>query len=127
MCDNSSSVQEQKSAILQKMAQIPAMIRGKLTSQTYTVKGRTQGPYYTLQRWDEGKNKSQRIPVKQVPIIQEAVSGYEQFQQLANQFVELSEKQTWETQTSDIKKKFRAFCQPPSAKPALLSKKHSKK
>jgi hypothetical protein len=127
MSDNQLSFQEQKSAILHKMAQISCMIRGKLTSQTYTVKGRTQGPYFTLQRWEEGKNKSQRIPSDQAPAIQEAVSGFEQFQQLANQFIELSEKHTWENQTSDIKKKFRAFWRPPSAKSAPSSKKHFKK
>ena len=86
MSENDISLQQQKAAILQQMGQIPAIIRGKLSSQTYVAKGRSQGPYFTLQRWEEGKNKSQRIPPQQLSMIQEAVTGFERFQQLADQF-----------------------------------------
>lgn len=107
------------------MGQIPYIIRGKLTSQTYVAKGRSQGPYYTLQRWEEGKNKSQRISPPQLPMIQEAVTGFERFQQLADQFVGLTEQQTWEAQPADIKKKLRKFSQPPFPTPAPSSKKRT--
>ena len=125
MTDDNIPLQEQKSEILRQMGRIPNLIRGKLTSQTYAPKGRSQGPYFTLQRWEGGKNKSQRISPEQLPMIQEAVDGYERFQQLAGQFVGLTEKQTWEAQSSDIKKKFRKFSHPPLRAPLPSSKKRT--
>jgi hypothetical protein len=125
MSENDISLPQQKAAILQQMGQIPAIIRGKLTSQTYVAKGRSQGPYFTLQRWDEGKNKSQRIRPQQLPMIQEAVTGFQRFQQLADQFVGLVEKQTWEAQPADLKKKLRQFSQHPFPKPAPSSKRRA--
>lgn len=125
MSENDISLPQQKAAILQQMGQIPAIIRGKLSSQTYVAKGRAQGPYFTLQRWDEGKNKSQRIPPQQLPMIQEAVTGFQRFQQLADQFVGLAEKQTWEAQPADLKKKLRKFSQHPFPKPATSSKRRA--
>lgn len=125
MSENDISLPQQKAAILQRMGQIPAIIRGKLSSQTYVAKGRSQGPYFTLQRWDEGKNKSQRIPPQQLPMIQEAVTGFQRFQQLADQFVGLAEKQTWEAQPADLKKKLRKFSQQPFPKPATSSKRRA--
>jgi hypothetical protein len=120
------TVQQQKAAILQEMGQIPHIIRGKLSSQTYESKGRSQGPYFTLQRWDAGKNKSQRIPPPQLPTIQEGVTGFERFQQLADQYVGLSEQQTWDSHP-DIKKKFRQFSLHPFPTPAPSSKKRASK
>jgi len=127
MNDPDLSLQQQKAAILQQMGQIPYIIRGKLTSQTYVTKGRSQGPYFTLQRWEEGKNKSQRIPSPQLPMIQEAVTGFERFQQLADQFVGLTEQQTWDAQPADLKKKLHKFSPPPFLTPASSSKKRASK
>ena len=123
MTHDDLSLQEQKAEILRQMGRIPTLIRGKLTSQTYASKGRSQGPYFTLQRWEGGRNKSQRVSPKQLPMIQEAVGGYERFEQLASQFVRLTEKQTWEAQSSDIKKKFRRFSHPALPTPLPSSKK----
>jgi hypothetical protein len=125
MSENDLSIQQQKAAVLHQMGQIPYIIRGKLSSQTYVAKGRSQGPYFTLQRWEQGKNKSQRIPPQQLPMIQEAVTGFERFQQLADQFVGLTEQQTWEAQPADLKKKFRQFSLPPFPTPAPSSKKRA--
>jgi hypothetical protein len=125
--DSGISLERQKAALLEQMAQIPRIIRGKLTTQTYVTKGRSQGPYFTLQRWDEGKNKSQRISSQDLPMIQDALTGYERFEQLAGQFVGLAEKQTWEDQPADVKKKFRKFSQPSFPTPAPSSKKHASK
>ena len=122
MNNSDLSIEEQKAAILQQMGQIPCLIRGKLTSQTYGAPGRSQGPYFTLQRWEQGKNKSQRVPAPQLPLIQEAVSGFARFQQLADQFVGLAEQQTWAAQSADFKKKFRRFSTPPLRTRAPSSK-----
>lgn len=127
MSDHDISLERQKAAVLEQMAQIPRIIRGKLTTQTYVAKGRSQGPYFTLQRWDEGKNKSQRICSQDLPMIQEALTGYERFKQLADQFVGLAEKQTWEGQPADVKKKFRTFSRHPFPTPAPSSRKRASK
>jgi len=127
MSDTDISIQQQKAAILQQMGQIPCLIRGKLSAQTYVAKGRSQGPYFTLQRWEEGKNKSQRIAPQQLPLMQAAVTGYARFQQLAGQFVGLTEKQTWEAQPADLKKKFRQFSQPPFPTPAPSSNRRARR
>jgi len=127
MNDSGISLQQQKAALLEQMGQIPRIIRGKLTSQTYVTKGRSQGPYFTLQRWEEGKNKSQRICAQDLPLIQDALSGYARFEQLAGQFVGLSEKQTWEDQPADVKKKFRKFSRPSFPTPAPSSRKRARK
>jgi len=127
MNDSGISLQQQKAALLEQMAQIPRIIRGKLTSQTYVAKGRSQGPYFTLQRWEEGKNKSQRISSEDLPMIQDALTGYERFEQLADQFVGLAEKQTWEDQPADVKKKFRKFSRPSFPTPAPSSRKRASK
>lgn len=125
MTDIDIPLQQQKDAILRQMGQIHRIIRGKLSSQTFVAKGRSQGPYFTLQRWDEGKNKSQRIPPQQLPMIQDAVTGFERFQQLADQYVGLTEKQTWEAQPADLKKKLHKFSRHPFPTPAPSSKKRA--
>ena len=103
------SPDKKKAELLLQMGQIQHIIRGKVTSQSFASKGHSQGPYFTLQRWVQGKNKSQRIPSNSLPMIQEAVSGYERFQQLAAQFINLVESQTWDSQSPEVKKKFHAF------------------
>ena len=127
MNDSGISLQQQKAALLEQMAQIPRIVRGKLTTQTYVTKGRSHGPYFTLQRWEEGKNKSQRICSQDLPMIQDALTGYERFEQLAGQFVGLAEKQTWEDQPADVKKKFRKFSRHPFPTPAPSCRKHASK
>lgn len=70
------------------MDRLGAMERGKLT-----VQQRTSGQrYYHLQRWEDGRNVSQYVPAADVPAVEAARCEYEQFQNLADQFVTLSEQ-----------------------------------
>jgi hypothetical protein len=78
-----------------------------------------------LQRWDDGKNKSQRIPPEQLSMIQDGVAGFELFQRLADRYVGLLETQTWDAQAADVKEKFRKFSHQPFATPASTSKKRA--
>lgn len=121
------SVQQKRARILQEMGEISHLIRGKLSMQTYAAKGRSQGPYYLLQRWEAGKNKCQRIPSEQLPVIQQGVNGFARFEQLADEFVRLSETQTWEAQPAAFKKKFRKFCPPTCPIPGPSSNKSASK
>jgi hypothetical protein len=127
MTDANLSLSRQKADLLQQMSLIPSIIRGKLSCQTYVTSGRSQGPYHILQRWDNGKNKCQRIPKNQLQIIQDGVSGYERFQHLADQFASLCERQTWDNQSSDFKKKFLRFSPPSFPAPAPSSKRRAQK
>jgi hypothetical protein len=127
MIEQPLTVAQQKTELLQQMGQIECLIRGKLTSQSYVYKGHTQGPYFTLQRWQQGKNQSQRIKPPQLPLIQAAIGGYERFQQLAEQFMQLAEQQTWAEQSAELKKKLRRFQPPLSPPPRPSSKKPTRK
>jgi hypothetical protein len=121
MSENTTSLEQQRARLLQQMGQIPLLIRGKLSVQTFQAKGRTQGPYYLLQRWEDRKNQCQRIPPDQLDWIRHGLAGFARFEQLADQYVRLSEKQTWEAQAPEVKKKFQKFWSPASPTPAPSS------
>lgn len=116
----SPSLQQERSRILEEMAQIDRMIRGHLSEQTYQVQrgGRTlsQGPYHLLQRREEGKNNCQRVATDELEFIAHAVEGYARFQQLAQRYAALTEQMTWDRQGAEIKKKFQRFWRPISRK-----------
>ena len=76
----SPSLQQERSRILEEMAQIDRMIRGHLSEQTYQLQrgGRTiaQGPYHLLQRREDGKNNCQRVGADELEFIVQAVEGH---------------------------------------------------
>jgi hypothetical protein len=116
----SPSLQQERARILEEMAQIDRMIRGHLSHQTYQVQrgGQTvtQGPYYVLQRRQDGKNNCQRVGSEELQFISAAVQDHARFQQLAQRYAALTEQMTWDRQGSSIKKKFRRFWRPTSRK-----------
>ena len=83
----SISLQQERAAILQEMAGIDQMIRGHVSEQSFAVTrhGKTviQGPYYILQRREEGKNNCQRVPEPELDAIVAAVESHQRFQTLA--------------------------------------------
>lgn len=117
----SPSLQQERSRILEEMACIDHMIRGHVSEQTYQVKrgGQivTQGPYYLLQRRQDGKNNCQRLGPDELPSIVTSVEAYQRFQRLAARYADLTEQMTWDQQTPQIKKKFQRFWRPSSRKP----------
>lgn len=80
--------------ILAQIAHIPLMERGKLG--TYHPKDRPAdaGPYYKLQSWEQGKNHTRHVRPEQVPLLEEALAGYAQFQQLSEQYAQILIAQT---------------------------------
>ena len=118
---------QKRARILQEMGEISHLIRGKLSVQTYATKGRSLGPYYVLQRWEQGKNKCQRVSSEQLPVIQQGVNGFARFEQLADEFVRLSEAQTWQGQPAAFKKKFPRFWPPSCHPPGPSSSKSANK
>ena len=93
-----------KNRILQQIAAIPTMERGKLS--TYTLKDRspTAGPYYRLQYWQNGKNHSRYVSHAELPAVQAAIAGHTQFCQLTEQYAELIIADTRQN-IADVKKK----------------------
>ena len=61
----SPTVQQERSRILEEMAHLDHLIRGHVSQQTYLKKRGdetlTQGPYFLLQRRENGKNNCQRV------------------------------------------------------------------
>ena len=116
----SLSVQQERSRILEQMAQIDRMIRGHVSQQTYQVKrdGQTiaQGPYFLLQRRENGKNNCQRVGTEELDAIVDGVAAYHRFQKLAERYATLTEQMTWAQQADRVKKKFQRFWRPSSRK-----------
>jgi len=114
----SPTIQQERSRILEEMARIDQMIRGNLSTQTYTKKRGeqtiTQGPYFLLQRREEGKNNCQRVGSEELQAISAGVEGYARFQALAQRYAQLTEQMTWNEQSAGVKKKFQRFWRPSS-------------
>ena len=90
-------------SILQQMAQITRIERGKLS----VIRQGPSGPYYNHQTWENGKNVSRYVPQDQVAALQEAIAGYERLQGLFEQYVQLREQDSRVQRASGAKKKIR--------------------
>jgi hypothetical protein len=87
-------------SLLQQAAQIPHLERGKLS----IIREGPNGPYHNHQERKDGKNVSRYIPREQVPAVQNAIEGYQKFQQLVDQYVDQM-VQTTRSEIADAKKK----------------------
>jgi len=94
-----SSVTPQE--LLRQIAQIQRMERGKLC----LLREGPNGPYYNHQTWQGGKNVCRYVPQDQLAAFQEAIAGYEKFQQLILQYAELVIQKTRAELASELKKK----------------------
>ena len=116
----SLSLQQERSRILEEMARIDHLIRGHVSQQTYQKKRGddlvTQGPYFLLQRREEGKNNCQRVGPEELETITAGVEAYARFQALAQRYALLTEQMTWSEQSAGVKKKFQRFWRPSSRK-----------
>jgi hypothetical protein len=116
----SPTLQQERSRILEEMAAIDHLIRGHVSQQTYTVKrgGQTitQGPYFLLQRRENGKNNCQRVGADEREAIVAGVEAYHRFQELSQRYAALTEQMTWEEQAPETKKKFQRFWRPTARK-----------
>lgn len=87
--------------LLKQMAQIDQMERGKLC----LLREGPSGPYYKHQTWQEGKNVCRYVPRDQVPALQQAIDGYEKFQQLTQRYADMVIQKTRAELASGFKKK----------------------
>ena len=95
--------------LLQQIAAIELMEAGKLS--TYVPPGRPKGagPYYKLQCWANGKNKTRHVRPEELPTLQKALQGYAQFCQLTDQYAALVISRTRAQIATGIKKKIQPY------------------
>jgi hypothetical protein len=88
-------------SFLEQASQIQRMERGKLS----VMRQGPSGPYFKLQVWEKGKNVSRYIPASQAPAYQEAVQGFQAYQQLVEQHAQHIIDQTRADIAAGLKKK----------------------
>jgi hypothetical protein len=78
-----------KQQILQQIAAIPAMERGKLSAYSFKERSGHKGPYHKLQSWQDGRNHTRYVPADELPAVQTALAGYAQYHELTRQYADL--------------------------------------
>ena len=79
--------QLEKTRLLEQIAAIPAMERGKLSAHS-------SGRHQKLQSWQDGKNHTRHVPADELPAVQDALAGYTQYRQLTEEYAELVIRET---------------------------------
>lgn len=92
--------QPEKTRLLEQMAAIPAMERGKLTPHS-------SGRHLKLQSWREGKNHTRHVSADELPAVQSALAGYAHYRQLTEQYADMVVQETRQN-IAAIKKKISA-------------------
>ena len=93
-----SQLEQRRQQILQQIQAIDRLRRGSLSRQFFK-KGRAdakapQGPYYVLQGYIRGQKFSERVPAEQAPQIEPLVANYQRFEELAEEFVAVTDQIT---------------------------------
>jgi len=79
---------ESTQSIIEDLATITRMERGKLTSEYRTRPNPDgggvikRGPYHKLQARENGKNNSRRIPLNEVPLLESDLANHKKFKRL---------------------------------------------
>ena len=108
--------QPNKSRLLEQIAAIPVMERGKLSRYSFKDRSNASGPYHKLQRWQDGKNHTRYVSADELPAVQTALAGYAQFQQLTGQYADLVIEQTRQNLAGSKKKQSRPKSSSPRKK-----------
>lgn len=78
-----------KQQILQQIAAIPTMERGKLSAYSFKERSGVAGPYHKLQHWQDGRNHTRYVPAEELPAVEAALAGYAQFRRLTEEYAKL--------------------------------------
>lgn len=97
----SMNTQDSLSSILQQIAKIQTMERGKLS----VIKESSAGPFYKIQAREQGKNLTRYVPRDQVGAVQEAIKGYQLFESLTQQYAQQVIDRTRQAIAAGAKKK----------------------
>lgn len=93
-----SQLEQRREQILQQIQAIDRLRRGSLSRQFFKktrAKSKTQqGPYYVLQGYVQGQKFSERIPAQQAQQIEPLVANYKRFEELAEEFITVTDQIT---------------------------------
>ncbi len=92
--------------LLHQLAQIQRMERGKLS----VMREGPDGTHFKLQAWEGGKNVSRHVSCDQAPMVQEAIDGYQKFQELINEYAQHVIEETRDELAGNSKKKKYILC-----------------
>lgn len=99
--------QSKKAQLLEQIAAISAMERGKLCPHS-------SGRHQKLQYWHDGKNHTRHVTSDELPAVESALAGYAQYRQLTEQYADLVIEETRQNIAGAKKKNASA---PPSSLP----------
>lgn len=99
--------QSKKTLLLEQIAAIPAMERGKLSPHS-------SGRHQKLQCWQAGRNHTRHVAADELPAVERALAGYAQYRQLTEEYADLVIQETRQN-IATAKKKYRS--RPPSSSP----------
>ncbi len=93
-----TQLNQQRDQILDQIRALDQMRRGSLSRQFFaSPKGNasaTHGPYFVLQGYLQGQKFSKRIAAEEAGAVETQVANYKRFQELADQFVTVTEQLT---------------------------------
>jgi hypothetical protein len=95
-------VTSKNQTLLEQITSFERMERGKIT----ILRQGANGPYYSHQSWENGKNVCKYVPADKVESLQEAIDNYEQYQKLTRAYADEMIAQTRAENASDSKKNF---------------------
>src|SRR5215831_865056 len=104
-------------SLIQQILQIQRMEHGSLS----VIRQGPNGPYYSLNSWENDKNRCRYLPQAKVPEVQQAIEGYHQYQQLTEQYARQIVEQTRAELDIGLKKKPQP--QPGNSRPKSASPK----
>ena len=87
--------------IIQQILQIQRMEHGSLC----VIGQGPNGPYYNLNSWEDGQNQCRYLPQDKAPAVQQAIQGYQKYQQLTHQYAQQVIEQTRAELEIGVKKK----------------------
>jgi len=88
-------------SLIEQILQIQRMEHGSLS----VIRQGPNGPYYSLNSWEDGKNCCRYLPQDKVPEVQQALQGYHKYQQLTEQYAQQIVAQTRAQLNIGVKKK----------------------
>jgi hypothetical protein len=103
--------------LLKQMAGIQHLEKGKLC----VLRQGPNGPYYNLQRWENGRNVSQYVPADQIATVRENLEAHSQFEALTEQYVQILSERTRAQRLAGVKKKRQPRNSPSHRKPKSSS------
>jgi hypothetical protein len=102
------TIEERREQLIARIASITMMRPGTLTEEFRSGaigkdgKPTRLGPYYKLQIWRDGANRTSRVPAGQVDQLREDIQNYHAFGQLCRELAELNIRHTLDLRAAQL-------------------------